>query len=81
MLVKSCILRLCIYDIVMKICKWFEVCPMNFYNRRGLVSDSVVNYYCKGGNWLECERYKKEEAHIPHPDNLLPDGTIDESLI
>jgi hypothetical protein len=28
---------------------------------------------------MVCERYKLEERNIYHPDNLLPDGTINQT--
>jgi hypothetical protein len=62
-----------------KTCKWFPVCPMKFYWERGKVDKQWIDNYCKG-DWLSCIRYQKEENHIPHPDNMLPDGTVDSSL-
>lgn len=62
----------------MRVCKWFPVCPVNFYNKRGVVPDSYISEFCKGDN-EKCIRYQKEEAGIYHPDNMLPDGTIIES--
>ncbi len=61
-------------------CKWFPVCPMKYYSERGLVDMKFIRKYCRGGGWEHCIRYQKEEAGIPHPDNLLPDGVIDENL-
>jgi len=60
-------------------CKWFPVCPMKYYNDRGMIDPKYVRLYCKG-DWESCIRYQKEEAGIYHPDNMLPDGVIDESL-
>lgn len=52
---------------------------MNYFFQRGKVSEEIILSYCKG-DWESCVRYQKEEAGIYHPDNMLPDGTIDESL-
>lgn len=60
-------------------CKWYIVCPMNRYNKLGLVKDEVINKYCKG-NWKTCIRYQKEEAGIYHEDYMMPDGTLNYTL-
>ncbi len=52
---------------------------MKRFYEKGLLDISWVQEYCRG-NWKECERYKMEEAGKAHPDNMLPDGTIDENL-
>ncbi len=62
-----------------KTCKWFSVCPVKYYWEEGKLEDKWVNNYCHG-DWQSCVRYEKEEAGIYHPDNMLPDGTVDESL-
>lgn len=37
--------------------------------------------YCKSsGGWMRCRRYKLETQGVAHPDNMLPDGSIDETL-
>ncbi len=60
-------------------CKWFPVCPMRYFSERGMVDEKYILAYCKG-NWESCIRYRKEEAGIYHPDNMLPDGVIDMNL-
>ena len=62
-----------------KTCKWFPVCPMKFYWEQGKLDKKWTDNYCKG-NWPSCVRYQKEESGIPHPDNMLPDGAIDNEL-
>ncbi len=62
-----------------KTCKWFPVCPMKFYWEEGKLDKKWIENYCKG-NWKSCIRYQKEENGIPHPDNMLPDGTVDDGL-
>ncbi len=62
-----------------KICKWYYVCPINYFTQEGKLPEKWVNNYCKG-NWGQCVRYDKEERGIYHPDNMLPDGSIDKSL-
>jgi len=52
---------------------------MKRFNERGLVSDDIIQAYCKG-DWSRCVRYQKEAAGIYHPDTMLPDGTIDAQL-
>ncbi|RKX85722.1 MAG: uracil-DNA glycosylase [Spirochaetes bacterium] len=60
-------------------CKWFPVCPMNYFHSRGMLRDEQIYPWCKG-DWFSCRRYQMEERGQFHPDNMLPDGTIDESL-
>ncbi len=60
-------------------CKWYAVCPMKFFFMGGKLDKKWIDYYCKK-NWNECIRFKQEELHIPHPNNMLPDGSIDNSL-
>ncbi len=66
-------------NVIMKTCKWYSMCPMKFYYEKGMLSKSWIDQFCKG-DWSACTRYKMEEKSIPHPDNMLPDGTIDQTL-
>ncbi|RKX52516.1 MAG: uracil-DNA glycosylase, partial [Thermotoga sp.] len=45
----------------------------------GVVEEKWIKEYCKG-NWWNCIRYQMEEKGEPHPDWMLPDGSIDERL-
>jgi hypothetical protein len=60
-------------------CIWYFCCPMKRYRERGLIDPSWVERYCHG-MWEECVRFQKVKAGEPHPDWMLPDGTLDESL-
>ncbi|MCD6591618.1 MAG: uracil-DNA glycosylase, partial [Thaumarchaeota archaeon] len=60
-------------------CKWRSVCPMTIYYEEGKLDRKWIELYCRG-DWLSCRRYQLEEQGIPHPDNMLPDGTIDKKL-
>jgi len=60
-------------------CKWYQVCPMKFFYEQGKLDKKWIEQYCKG-NWQDCIRFYKEENGIYHPDNMLPNGEIDESL-
>ena len=62
-----------------KRCKWYPVCPIKFYTDQGKLDERWIKEYCLLGN-KDCIRYQKEESGDYHPDNMLPDGTIDESL-
>jgi hypothetical protein len=62
-----------------KECKWFTVCPMNYYYKKAKIDKSWIDNFCFG-NWNECIRYQKEESGIYHPDNMMPDGTINPQL-
>jgi len=52
---------------------------MNYFRAEGKLSDEQIDTYCKG-DWIACKRYEMEQKGIYHPDNMLPDGTIDENL-
>lgn len=60
-------------------CKWYTVCPMKRFTERGLLDRHWVEQYCFGDN-TTCVRYQKEERGEWHPDTMLPDGSIDETL-
>ncbi|MBN1927879.1 MAG: uracil-DNA glycosylase [Prolixibacteraceae bacterium] len=60
-------------------CKWHPVCPMKYFYEQGKLDRKWIDLYCKG-NWKSCVRYQMEERGQYHPDNMLPDGNIDESL-
>ena len=62
-----------------KTCIWYPVCPMKRFYEEGKISESWVANYCWVSN-PECVRKKLEDAGVYHPDNMLPDGTIDKSL-
>ncbi len=62
-----------------KICKWYDVCPMKMFYKEGKLDVYWIENYCfKGGE--NCKRYEAEENGVPHPDNMLPDGTICDNL-
>ena len=60
-------------------CKWYPVCPMKYFYDAGELDAHWIEEYCHG-NWAACVRYQMEEQGEPHPDNMLPDGTIDKRL-
>jgi len=62
-----------------KECKWYCCCPMKYYSDRGKLDKKWTEEYCHG-NWHACIRYQMEENGRYHPDNMLPDGTIDKNL-
>jgi len=63
-----------------KSCKWFEVCSLKRFYEQGELNRKWVEDYCRG-NYLKCTRYNMEEKGVYHPDNMLPDGSIDENLV
>jgi hypothetical protein len=63
----------------MSTCKWYSVCPVNWFTRDGKLDEKWVKEYCLKGR-KDCVRYVMEEAGRYHPDNMLPDGTIDKKL-
>jgi len=62
-------------------CKWYSVCPLRFFEKEGKLDGRWAQKYCKSnGNWKNCKRYQLESQGISHPNNMLPDGKIDETL-
>ena len=61
------------------ICYWYDVCPVKRFHEDGKLPKMWVKKFCWSDN-SRCVRKKFEERGIYHPDNMLPDGTIDESL-
>ncbi len=52
---------------------------MKRFYEEGKLKREWIEKYCMG-NYESCVRYKLEEATVPHPDNMLPNGEIDENL-
>jgi len=65
--------------VLLENCKWYPVCPMKRFYEEGKLNKKWVELYCKG-DWESCIRYQMEERAAPHPDRMLPDGSIDERL-
>jgi len=62
-------------------CKWYSVCPLRRLEKEVSLKGSWREEYCASAdNWLTCRRYQLEEEGICHADNMLPDGSSDESL-
>ncbi|MGD8385862.1 MAG: hypothetical protein PVG49_01880 [Desulfobacteraceae bacterium] len=55
------------------------MCPMKRFFLQGKLDRSWIEQYCHG-DWTTCRRYQMEESGEFHPDAMLPDGTVDESL-
>ena len=60
-------------------CKWYCACPMKKFYKQGILDEKWIQKYC-WGVWEKCVRYYMEERGEPHPDWMLPDGTLDERL-
>ena len=65
--------------VVLKDCKWYPICPLKRYHEEGKLDRKWTELYCKG-DWERCVRYHMEERGEPHPDWMLQDGSIDETL-
>lgn len=61
------------------ICRWYNVCPLKRFYGEGKIDKRWIEGYC-WGNYSKCVRKKMEEEGRYHPDNMMPDGTIEESL-
>jgi hypothetical protein len=63
-------------------CKWYSLCPLRRFEALGTLDFSWRDQYCRSdSSWENCKRYQLEEQGIFHPDNMLPDGRIDPSLL
>ncbi len=67
-------------QILSRDCKWATMCPMRWYFDKGRLDRKWIELYCIG-DWESCVRYQKEESGVYHQDWMLPDGSLDESLI
>lgn len=65
--------------VLLSECKWYNVCPMKRFYSDDILESKWVELYCKG-DWKSCVRYEMEEKGEPHPDSMLPDGSIDPRL-
>ena len=52
-------------------------CPMKYYWEQGRIDSKWIKNYCFNSG-KDCIRYEKEEKGIYHPDQMLPNGEIDE---
>ncbi len=63
-----------------KTCDWFSVCPIKDLTAQGLIDKKWVEHYCKSDDEY-CVRRKMQEKGQYHPNNMLPDGSIDVHLL
>lgn len=62
-------------------CKWYSICPLRGFEKQGKLDDTWAQNYClSDSNWQNCARYQAEEKGRYHPDNMLPNGKIDNEL-
>lgn len=62
-------------------CKFFDICPLRRFEKEKKISDKWKNEFCNTDkNWINCVRYQEAKKGIAHPDNKLPDGSIDKEL-
>jgi len=62
-------------------CKWFDICPLRNFERKGLIDNRWKKQYCATeNNWKNCKRYQMEERGIYHSDNMMPDGAINKKI-
>ena len=62
-----------------KMCYWFNFCPIKHFTEKNLIDKKWIENYCKS-DYFRCVRRKMQERGEYHPNNMLPDGTIDEYL-
>ena len=58
---------------------WFELCPIRRYHALGLLDARWIAEFCRG-DWERCVRYQLEQRGEPHPDWMLPDGSLETRL-
>jgi len=61
------------------VCEWYDVCPLKRFYEEGRLDEKWIREYCHSG-YSRCVRKKMEDEGLYHPDNMMPDGTIDEEL-
>jgi len=62
-------------------CKWYNICPLRRFEQDEKLDEEWARVYCKSDkNWKNCRRYQLEESGLFHPDNMLPNGDIEEKL-
>jgi hypothetical protein len=52
---------------------------MKKFHESGKLDKKWVEQYCHT-DWESCTRYQMEENGQYHPDNMLPDGSINKTL-
>jgi len=62
-----------------KQCYWYPVCPIKHFVEEGRLDHNWIEKYCLGDN-SKCVRKMMEDKGQYHPDNMLPDGSIDNNL-
>ena len=62
-----------------KVCEWYNVCPLKAFYEEGKLDEKWIKDYC-WGDYSGCVRREMEEKGEYHPDNMLPDGTIERGL-
>ncbi len=62
-----------------KTCKWYPVCPIKYFVDQGKLDPKWVEEYCLVEN-KNCVRYQMEENGEFHPENMLPNGDIQQDL-
>ena len=60
-------------------CKWIKACPLRRFEEQGKLDIKWKKEYCEK-DYNKCVRYNMEEKRQPHPDNMLPNGEIDERI-
>jgi len=60
-------------------CIWYCCCPIKYFTEDGKLDKKWSEEYCHS-EWEKCIRFQKEKNGIYHPDNMLPNGEIDENL-
>ena len=61
-------------------CKWFNICPLRRFEKERKLNLVWRNKYCLG-NFQKCQRYIETLKEVSHPANILPDGSINKSLL
>ncbi len=62
-------------------CKWLEMSPLRKLEEQGKISKKWKKDYClTNENWNNCKRYQFEAEGKYHPDNMMPDGSINKNI-
>ena len=61
-------------------CKWFDICPLRKFEKEQKLDFKWRDKYCLD-DFLHCQRYIETSKGISHPTNMLPDGSVNKSLL
>lgn len=56
-------------------CRYFDLCPLRRLEKSAEIDEDYRKRFCEL-DFEKCVRFKMEGRGIPHPDRLMPDGSM-----